>query len=308
MAKTDLTKHIEARLNTYNPKELDGYKLNYMRDQYSMHEVPVTHGSITDGLIDFVWLAEGFTNAHKKYTCRATNYAKLGIDIFQQNCSLTKEDFLTLDSDYACTDSCVNCKYKTYTIEQTDTPAVICFEIKISKSDFHSRHGHNFVGNLNYYVMPLDLYKEVQNEIPEEIGCIIFSSTDKSDTLRKKKAAIWRNIDKDIYTSMLLTCMNKYRKDWTNRLFEQRLKADKYREIIYVLVKQKMLTLRDVEVKPDCFIEKAASEYMKNNPQSFNDILTSCDNLCKDLQKCKTCVFNSMSAYYEAEDICNSIN
>lgn len=45
-----------------------------------------------------------------------------------------------------------------------------CFEIKITKSDFHSKHGHNFSGNLNYYVMPNKLYEEVKEEIPANIG------------------------------------------------------------------------------------------------------------------------------------------
>ena len=47
-----------------------------------------------------------------------------------------------------------------------DTRSCIrAFEIKVTKSDFHSKHGHNFVGNLNYYVMPLKLYREVKDEI-----------------------------------------------------------------------------------------------------------------------------------------------
>lgn len=45
-----------------------------------------------------------------------------------------------------------------------------CYEIKISKSDFHSKHGHNFVGNYNYYVMPKGLFEEVKEEIPDYIG------------------------------------------------------------------------------------------------------------------------------------------
>ncbi|CAM2079798.1 MAG: hypothetical protein NSGCLCUN01_04026 [uncultured Clostridium sp.] len=45
-----------------------------------------------------------------------------------------------------------------------------CYEIKISKSDFKSKHGHNFVGNFNYYVIPKELYVEVEKEIPNHIG------------------------------------------------------------------------------------------------------------------------------------------
>ena len=53
-------------------------------------------------------------------------------------------------------------------IDSKDT--IRCFEIKITKSDFHSKHGHNFSGNLNYYVMPNRLYEEVKEEIPANIG------------------------------------------------------------------------------------------------------------------------------------------
>ena len=73
MAKTELTKRIEARLSSYRPKELGYYKLNYHRDQYDMYEVPVTHGCVQDGLIDYVWLAEGVTNIRQEPYCIAPN-------------------------------------------------------------------------------------------------------------------------------------------------------------------------------------------------------------------------------------------
>ena len=53
-------------------------------------------------------------------------------------------------------------------IDSKDT--IRCFEIKVTKSDFHSKHGHNFKGNLNYYVMPFRVYEEVKEEIPANIG------------------------------------------------------------------------------------------------------------------------------------------
>ena len=41
-----------------------------------------------------------------------------------------------------------------------------CFEVKSSVDDFHSKHGHNFIGDYNYYVMPEDVYNAVHAEIP----------------------------------------------------------------------------------------------------------------------------------------------
>lgn len=48
-----------------------------------------------------------------------------------------------------------------------------CYEIKVSKSDFHSTAHNTFVGNFNYYVMPNELYEQVKDEIPNHIGVYI---------------------------------------------------------------------------------------------------------------------------------------
>lgn len=44
------------------------------------------------------------------------------------------------------------------------------YEIKVSKSDFRSRAAKSFVGHYNYYVMPLELYNQVRDMIPDGIG------------------------------------------------------------------------------------------------------------------------------------------
>lgn len=45
-----------------------------------------------------------------------------------------------------------------------------CYEIKSSIDDFNSQNGHNFIGDLNYYIMPHDVYLEVKNKIPYNVG------------------------------------------------------------------------------------------------------------------------------------------
>lgn len=70
-----------------------------------------------------------------------------------------------------------------------------CYELKISKSDFHSKHGHNFVGNYNYYVMPIELYEEVKDEIPKEIGVIGWTGSYLETTKRPKKQELKVDID-----------------------------------------------------------------------------------------------------------------
>lgn len=45
-----------------------------------------------------------------------------------------------------------------------------CYEIKVSKADFHSKAKKTFIGHYNYYVMPESLYEEVKEEIPKHVG------------------------------------------------------------------------------------------------------------------------------------------
>lgn len=48
-----------------------------------------------------------------------------------------------------------------------------CYEIKVSKSDFHSKAHNTFIGHFNYYVMPRELYEQVKDEIPPNIGVYV---------------------------------------------------------------------------------------------------------------------------------------
>ncbi|MEA5057755.1 MAG: hypothetical protein VB047_09400 [Anaerotignum propionicum] len=59
--------------------------------------------------------------------------------------------------------------YMTY-----DTKGVFrCYEIKVTKSDFHSPCHNSFVGHMNYYVLPESLYEEVKEEIPNFVGVYV---------------------------------------------------------------------------------------------------------------------------------------
>ena len=47
-----------------------------------------------------------------------------------------------------------------------------CYEIKSSVEDFHSKNGHNMIGDYNYYVMPKDVYDKVKDNIPWGAGVL----------------------------------------------------------------------------------------------------------------------------------------
>lgn len=69
--------------------------------------------------------------------------------------------------------------------EATNGVLITCVEIKITKSDFKSKHGHNFCGNCNYYAMPKELYPEVKDLIPEGVGVLLFYGAAQSDAQKK---------------------------------------------------------------------------------------------------------------------------
>lgn len=78
--------------------------------------------------------------------------------------------------------------YMTY-----DTKGIFrCYEIKVSKSDFHSPHKNSFVGHYNYYVLTKELYDQVAHEIPDWVGCYVGQSCVK----KPKK----QDIDSKVYT------------------------------------------------------------------------------------------------------------
>lgn len=62
-----------------------------------------------------------------------------------------------------------------------------CYEIKSSVEDFHSKNGHNFVGDYNYYVMPIETYEKVKDEILYKIGVMTLDDNDVMKVIKKAK-------------------------------------------------------------------------------------------------------------------------
>lgn len=67
-------------------------------------------------------------------------------------------------------------------VERDIAHYISCFEIKVTVNDFYSKNSHNFVGDLNYYVMLPEVYDNVRDDIPENVGVIIANI--KEDNVR----------------------------------------------------------------------------------------------------------------------------
>ena len=257
MSKSQLTKSIEKALTNYSPAKLSDFEINYRRHQYMEFEVPVTHSHIKDGLIDCVWLAEGYCNHRDELYCMAHRYLQYNDTLPQDNsCALTIDELKSIGSnvDWTCSYE-GSCRYKRKIVAKDEAVACICFEIKISKADFHSKNGHNFIGNLNYYVMPFNLYKEVKDEIPEHIGCITYhyKDDDKIGRLIQQKASTYApELDYALYTSLLHTFLNKSDKNYKKLQYAARDRYDKLMSASYQIIDDMIKRLRN-EKEYSCF-------------------------------------------------------
>ncbi len=88
-------------------------------------------------------------------------------------------------------------------LESNSQKGWICYEIKISKSDFNSKAIKSFVGNYNYYLMPKELYDKVQNEIPKEIGVYCYDGNVLNLVKKAKKQELVEGIDEQLSYGMI---------------------------------------------------------------------------------------------------------
>lgn len=79
--------------------------------------------------------------------------------------------------DYATINS-IRVDYMLYkplnnTVSGIEKGDFYCYEVKSSIEDFRSKNGHNFIGDYNYYVMPEEVYREVESLIPYNVGVFV---------------------------------------------------------------------------------------------------------------------------------------
>lgn len=82
-----------------------------------------------------------------------------------------------------------------------------CFEIKSSVEDFHSKNGHNFIGDFNYYVMPEEVFENVKKEIPWDVGVYVPDYVDRRGWYVLKSVKSARRKDRNRPVSEMLLMM-----------------------------------------------------------------------------------------------------
>jgi len=200
--KSELTLEIENALKTYEANA------NKARGRNLAFEVPVVNGTPHGGLIDAVEVTEltrtvdtNLRTCNWAWKGKGVSFSEIGIGCL-------------LGRDYGL-DGCdrTDCKCNGINYVYKDVVRIYCYEIKVSRSDFYSKNGHNFIGNENYYIMPAELYSKIKEIIPADIGVIVYINTEKYKGLRRKKDAEYKDIGDEAQKWLILSVFKRMRKE-----------------------------------------------------------------------------------------------
>ena len=220
--KSEPTLKIEKSLKTYSPSTMCGIKINKFRGCCTAFEVPVECGSTSSGIIDCVQVCEYFSDIQAVNSCYWHIHKSKGMKVLERDVKCLNE-YLPGQKPMRCEHT--GCAYLTRHSYGIPEILTICYEIKVTKADFKSKNGHNFVGNLNYYVVPYSLYPEIKQHIPNGIGVILYydgtQQTNKSDKrifqfpffgLRKKRECEFRAMTNEKQKWILMSVLKRVKR------------------------------------------------------------------------------------------------
>lgn len=193
--ETELTKSIKRCIRGYKPKLPT--KLRTVRWAEEVWT--------PTGIVDSIRFEDYY--ASEKHLCLIIDHEQFSeayVNRIRHPLGICFRDNTTDKNETKC-HGCVNHQHK-YEIGMMIT----CYEVKISLSDFHSKNGHNFHGNENYYVVPAKLAPKIKELVPEDIGIITYKKTEKSEGLRMYKPSGWRDIEEKVKTMLLYNALKKW--------------------------------------------------------------------------------------------------
>jgi len=206
MVKTEMTLAIEKAVRYYHPSEVCGIRVNKFRSTHTAFEVPAVCGTTKGGLVDCIRVQEYFGGIHRTGICHwgTTRNRGPGSPEERANCKL---GYGIGEKPELCDES--GCPFRFVREQGTADILITCFEIKVTKSDFKSKNGHNFVGNCNYYIIPKELYGSVADMVPEDIGIILYLHAGSYIGLRRKKECAFRQLTDEAQKWLVLSVMKR---------------------------------------------------------------------------------------------------
>ena len=137
-----------------------------------------------------------------------SKYRKRGAVVAKSERTLMIEQAIDTDFNKHGSFGCAEVTIGWYGKERVDYMAIDCkgtircFEIKVSKSDFYSANHKSFAGHMNYYVLPVELYKEVKQDIEKGIGVYLY--TGQRTCFIEKKATRKKVKNEDVLKMSLI--------------------------------------------------------------------------------------------------------
>lgn len=189
MAETQLTKNIKTRCRAFRPL------INSSNRSIRWAE----EVSVLTGVVDVIRFEDYIVEEHQELQCYHDVYFTRK-EVKDKDCCLVNGE-------------CERCRHYNLYNKKTLGILTTCFEVKITKSDFKSKHGHNFVGNHNYYVVPKELIEDVIGLVSEGIGLIAYYP--KTSNMRIVKESIYKeihesNLSRYLYNAMKKWCDNSF--------------------------------------------------------------------------------------------------
>ena len=181
--ETALTKHLKEKIHNFTSILKNSARPVRFADE-------VFTGS---GYVDSIRFEEYLLNENNHIYCGAV---EAGVSPNLETCRKCK------------TRNCSGCIWRRVNKDSQYGICVTCYEMKISVADFLSEHGHNFVGNYNYYVVPIDIYNSIEDKVPDGVGVIVYYKD--SDSLRIAKKSKWNDIDEKYLTFLLYNALGKW--------------------------------------------------------------------------------------------------
>jgi hypothetical protein len=218
MAKTDMTKAIEKSLLSYSPKIMGGKAINYIRGASTAFEVVVECGTTSSGIVDCIEVNEYFDKEPHPGCYYGAHFAQYSTEIKQRMADRVMlanacDRGHRLAQEFPTYCDCTSCHLNRTAYTYFPHIMIACLEIKISVADFKSKNGHNFFGNCNFYVVPSDIYNAVKGIVPDDIGIIVYTKTERSEGLRMKKDCAFKEITPELLSWTLLNVLKKTRRD-----------------------------------------------------------------------------------------------
>jgi hypothetical protein len=165
----------------------------------------------------------------------------------------------------------------------------LCYEIKVTKADFRSKAAKTFVGNKNYYAMPMELYKEVADEIPNHIGVLVSQNGSQLYCDKNAKSVKISVPEKTLWQSLLRSLCRGYDAHWDEkdgskaewlkgelkRAFEQMKMYKEYETELYhkmramkSLLRERGITTEDIDNR---LAEMESGEYYRKSKENENE-------------------------------------